>query len=170
MIFKNTLAEVCDDGDFASDFFESHIYGNELPDFEGLFDNFGYKLIKKNPEKPSLGYTKLEFDGDIATLISPPLVDGALYEAGLNEGDLILSIDEQAVTSYPELNFIIGTRKIGDEINISYSHLGRLLHSNFILKEDKQLVLIPKEKFSIKIKEDEEKRRADWLSSKVVVE
>lgn len=167
---QNALAEVCGDPDFAKDYFDSYIFGNELPDFESLFDSFGYKLIKKNPGKPSIGLLKLKFEGDTATLLSPPLVETALYKAGLNKGDLILSIDEQPVTSYPELNFIIGTRKIDDEIDISFSHFGKMKNSNFKLAEDNQLVLIPKEKFSIRITEEEEKLRADWLNSKVVTE
>lgn len=167
---KTTLAEVCGDSDFADDFFEAFIVGNELPDFENLFDKLGYRLIKKNPGKPSLGFVRLKFEGDTATLLSQPLVETALYEAGLNKGDLILSIDDQAVSSYPELNFIIGTRKIDDEIDISFSHYGKLKHGSFKLKEDNQHMIIPKEKFSIKIQEEEEALRADWLNSKVVSE
>lgn len=167
---QTMLSKVCDDSDFASEFFEDYIFGNELPDFESLFDKSGYRLIKKNPGKTSLGFVRLKFEGDTATLISQPMVESALYEAGLNKGDLILSIDEQAVTSYPELNFIIGTRKIGDEIDISFSHFGKLKQGSFKLKEDNQHKIIPKEKFSIKIKEEEEKLREDWLNSKVVLE
>jgi len=164
---QKVLSEVCSDNDFASEFFDSYIFGNELPDFTSLFDQFGYKLIQKNPGKPNIGFLRLKFEGDTATLLSQPLVESALYEAGVNKGDLILSIDDQAVTSYPELNFIIGTRKVGDEIDISFSHLGKLKQSSFKLQEDKQIVLIPKEKFSIKITEEEEKLRQEWLGSKV---
>ncbi|MCG8307860.1 MAG: PDZ domain-containing protein [Cytophagales bacterium] len=161
---QTTLSEVCGDEEFAKDFFERYIYGNEAPDFAALFDKTGYKLIKKNPGKSSIGFLRLEFEGDTARLLSPPLVNSAFYEAGINQGDLILAIDDQPVTSYPELNFIIGTRKVGDEINVSYSHHGRLQTGSFKLKEDNQYVLIPKEKFSIRIKEEEMTLRDAWLS------
>ena len=164
----NTLIEVCGNNDFASQFFETYINGNKLPDFETLFDTFGYKLIKKNPGKPSIGFVRFKYEGDTAIVISTPLIGSALYEAGVNKGDLILSIDDQAVTSYPELNFIIGTRKIDDEIDVSFSHLGKLKKGSFKLKEDSQIVLIPKEKFSMKITPEEEKLRAEWLNSKVI--
>lgn len=167
---QTTLAEICNDSEFAEAFFEDYIFGNILPDFEDLFDKAGYKLIKKNPGKASLGFVRLKFKGDTATLLSHPLVESALYEAGLNKGDLILSIDEQAVTSYPELNFIVGTRKVSDEIDISFSHYGKLKQGSLKLKEDNQHKIIPKEKFSIKIKEEEEELRASWLNSKVVLE
>jgi predicted metalloprotease with PDZ domain len=164
---EQTLSDVCNDDQFARSFFNSHIYGNELPDFENIFDQFGYKLIKKNPDRPGIGYVRLRFEGDTATLLSDPHVETGLYEAGVNKGDLILQIDGQAVTSYPELNFIIGTRKVGDELEIQYSHLGKFKKGTFKLKEENQLVLVPKEKFSIRLKEEEEILRRNWLSSKI---
>jgi predicted metalloprotease with PDZ domain len=164
---QTALAELCGSEEFASQFFEEYIFGNKLPDFAALFDKLGYKLIKKNPNRPSIGFVRLKFEGDTATLLSQPLINSAMYEAGVNKGDLILSIDDQPVTSYPELNFIIGTRKIEDEINIKYVHLGKLKSSSFKLKEDNQMVLIPKEQFSIRMKDEELKLRKTWLSSRV---
>ena len=165
---QNTLAEVSGSEDFAREFFQEHILGNKLPDFEALFDKLGYKLIKKNPNRPSIGFVRLKFEGDTATLLSEPLMNSAMYDAGVNKGDLILSVDDQPVTSYPELNFIIGTRKIGDEINIEYSHHGKLNSGSFKLKEDNQMVLIPKEQFSIRLKDEELKLRTGWLNSRVL--
>ena len=164
---QTTLAEVCGDGNFAKDFFTNHIYGNQLPDFESLFDKIGYKMILKRPDKPSLGFVRLKFNGDTATVQSQPLVGTSLYEARVSQGDLILSIDDQPVTSYPELNFIIGTRKINDEVSISFSHRGNLRKSSMTLKEDNQLVLVPKEKFSIRTIPEETSRKEAWLKSKV---
>jgi predicted metalloprotease with PDZ domain len=164
---ESTLAEVCGSKEFARSFFARHIYGNELPDFEEIFDKLGYKLIKKNPDRPSLGFVQLRFEGDTAVMLSNPLVGSGLYEAGVNRGDLILSIDDQPVTSYPELNFIVGTRKIGDELKVQYSHLGKLKTGTFKVKEENQVVLIPKEKFSIRLKEEEEELRNNWLKSRL---
>lgn len=163
---EKTLAEVCGNSAFAKTFFEKHIYNNELPDFEKLFDQFGYKLIKKNPNRPSLGLVMLKFEGDTATMLSNPLVGSGLYEAGVNNGDLIISIDGQPVTSYPELNFIIGTRKVGDELSVEYVHYGKLKTGTFKVKEDAQLILIPKERFSIKVNEEEVARKTSWLQSR----
>jgi predicted metalloprotease with PDZ domain len=164
---ENALAEVCNDQEFARTFFERYIYGNEMPDFEAIFDQFGYKLIKKNPGRPGIGYARLKFEGDTATLVSDPLVGTGLYEAGVNKGDLILRLDGQPVTSYPELNFIVGTRKVGDELEVQYSHFGRFKKGTFKLKEENQLLLVPKEKFSIRLEEKELQMRDNWLSSKV---
>jgi len=163
---ENTLSEVCKDDSFAHEFFNDHIYSNTMPDFEILFDKIGYKLIKKNPDRPGLGYVRMKFEGDTATMLSAPLVGSGLYEAGVNKGDLILSIDEQPVTSYPELNFIIGTRKIGDELEIQYAHLGKLKIGIFKLQEENQLLLVPKERFSMRLKEEEESARNNWLSTR----
>lgn len=164
---KNTLAEVCGNKDFASAFFNNHIYNNVFPDFENLFDKIGYKLIQKNPNKSSMEYMRLRFKGDTATLLSQPLIGSSIYEAGVNKGDLILSIDEQPVTSYPELNFIIGTRKVGDEVDIVFSHHGKLKTAIYKVNEDNQLILIPKEKFSIKVIAEESQRLDGWLKSRI---
>jgi predicted metalloprotease with PDZ domain len=163
---EQTLAEVCGNADFAKSFFEKFIYGNELPDFEELFDQFGLKLIKKNPGRPGLDLVRFKFEGDSATLISSPMKGSGLYEAGVNNGDLILAIDGQPVTSYPEYNFIIGTRKIGDELIVDYVHHDKLKKGTFKVKEDAQLTLIPKERFSIKMKEEEVMRKNEWLKTR----
>lgn len=162
---EQTLAEVCGNPAFAKSFFEKFIYSNELPDFEELFDQFGFKLITKNPGRPALDLVRFKFEGDSATLISNPIEGSGLYNAGVNNGDLILAIDGQPVTSYPELNFIIGTRKTGDELIVDYVHHGKLKKGAFKVKEDTQLTLIPKERFSIKVKEEEVMRKNEWLKS-----
>ncbi len=163
---EKTLAEVCDNETFAKEFFNKYVYNNEIPDFENLFNQFGYKLIKKNPDRSSLGFVRLRFEGDTAIVLSDPQIGNGLYDAGVNKGDLILSIDDQPVTSYPELNFIIGTRKVGDELVVRYVHLGKERSGTFKVKEDNQLILIPKERFSIKVKEEEEKRLNNWLNTR----
>jgi predicted metalloprotease with PDZ domain len=163
---EQTLAEVCGNSAFAKSFFEKYIYSNELPDFEELFDQFGLKLIKKNSGRPGLDLVRFKFEGDTATLISSPMEGSGLYDAGVNRGDLILGIDGQPVTSYPELNFIIGTRKMGDELSVDYVHHGKLKKGAFKVKEDAQLTLIPKERFSIKVNEEEVTRKINWLKTR----
>ena len=173
--FKNediekVLSEVTGNKDFSSTFFDKYIYDNQMPDFEQLFDRFGYKLIKKNPGKPGFGYARFRFKGDTAVLLSQPLINSSLYESGISKSDLILSIDEQPVTSYPELNFIIGTRKVGDILSMEYAHNGKKKTGRFTVQEDNQIVLIPKERFSMRTDEHEENRKNEWLKSRVRIE
>lgn len=162
-----TLAKVCKNQSFADEFFERYIFKNEMPDFEKLFNGIGYKLIKKNPDRPGIGFVRMKFEGDTAIVLSDPLVGTGLYDAGVNKGDLILSIDDQPVTSYPELNFIIGTRKVGDELEVRYSHFGKLKKGIFKLQYENQLVLVPKERFSMRLDEEEENTRNKWLSPRL---
>lgn len=164
---QTALGEISNDNQFAQTFFNDHIYGNALPDFENLFDQFGYKLIPKNPAKARVDFDRFSFEGDSARLLSQPLKGSYLYEAGVNRGDLILTIDDQPVTSYPELNFIIGTRKIDDELNVSFVHFGKIRSGTFKIKEDNQLMLVPKERFSIREDDAEKNRLQNWLASRV---
>ncbi len=164
---KATLADVTGNPDFATEFFNKYIFGNELPDFTVLLDKAGYKFVKKNPGKTSAGIFRMKFDGGKSVLTSEPLYGSPLYNAGVSEGDEIVTIDSQPVPDYAELNYIIGTRKAGDEVKIVFSHNGKTKESNLKLEEDNQYIVIPKEQFSIKLKEDEIQLRTNWLGSKV---
>ncbi|MDZ7606576.1 MAG: hypothetical protein U5K79_13530 [Cyclobacteriaceae bacterium] len=70
------------------------------------------------------------------------------------------------VNDYAELNYIVGTRRAGDEIKIRFLHNGNIKESSVKLIEDNQHILIPNEKFSIRIKEEETALRQSWLSTK----
>ncbi len=165
---QNVLTEMTGNAGFAEDFFQNHIYSNQLPDYASLFERAGYKFVKKNPGRTSVGYLRLQFENGKSFLASPPLFSSPIYDAGISEGDEILLIDGQPVTDYAELNYIIGTRRAGDEIKIRFLHNGNLKESSIKLVEDNQYILIPNEKFSIRIKEEETALRQSWLSGKTV--
>lgn len=60
--------------------------------------------------------------------------NSAAAEAGLQEGDIIQSIDGNTVTSSVELSERIARRNPGDQISLSYLRKGRVLSSNATLK------------------------------------
>ncbi len=60
--------------------------------------------------------------------------NSAAAEAGLQEGDIIQSINGNAVNSSVELSERIARRNPGDQITLSYLRNGRLLSSNATLK------------------------------------
>jgi predicted metalloprotease with PDZ domain len=123
---QNALAEITGNAGFAVDFFQKHIYSNQMPDFEALFARAGYKFVKKNPGRTSIGFLRLQFENGKCYMASSPLFGSPVYEAGIIEGDEILLIDGQPVTDYAELNYIVGTRRAGDEIKIRFIHHGTL--------------------------------------------
>jgi len=165
---QSALAEITGNAGFAEDFFQNHIYSNQLPDYAALFERAGYKFVKKNPGRTSIGYPWLQFENGKTHLASPPLFGAPIYDAGISEGDEILLIDGQPVTDYAELNYIVGTRRVGDEIKIRFEHNGNIKESSVKLEEDNQYILIPYENFSIRIKDEQMALRESWLSTKTV--
>ncbi|MBI9037180.1 MAG: Do family serine endopeptidase [Bacteroidales bacterium] len=60
--------------------------------------------------------------------------NGGAYEAGLQEGDVILSVDDNEVNTTAELLEIIGQHRPGDEINILINRNGKNLPFEVTLK------------------------------------
>lgn len=48
--------------------------------------------------------------------------DGAAADAGLEEGDVIIALDEQKVTKMAELMEYLATKRPGDKVNVKYIH------------------------------------------------
>ncbi|MDZ7606577.1 MAG: M61 family peptidase [Cyclobacteriaceae bacterium] len=59
---QTALAELTGNAGFAADFFQKHIFSNQLPDYSVLFERAGYKFVKKNPGRTSIGYLRLQFE------------------------------------------------------------------------------------------------------------
>lgn len=165
---RSALIEITGNTVFAADFFQKHIYSNKLPDYTTLLAKSGYKFVKKNPGRTSIGYLRLRFENGKCYMATSPLFGSPVYDAGITEGDEILLIDGQPVSDYAELNYIVGTRRAGDEIKIRFMHNGSIRESAVKLVEDNQYILIPYEHFSIRLKEEEIALRKEWLSSKSI--
>ena len=104
------------------------------------------ELIKKGyVARPMLGITVLDKQtveqarqrwnyGD-GVLIYEVTLGSSAYSAGLQRGDLILSVNGEKVSSVSELRNKIMTKKIGDKIKIKYSRGGRENTVEIVLQE-----------------------------------
>lgn len=54
--------------------------------------------------------------------IAKVVEDGAAADAGLEEGDVIIALDEQKVTKMAELMEYLATKRPGDKVNVKYIH------------------------------------------------
>ena len=59
---------------------------------------------------------------------------GAAKEAGLAEGDIIISIDGRAVNTVPELQEIIGRRRPGDVVKVGFDRYGKIKEVDMSLR------------------------------------
>lgn len=119
--FYSSLREYAGDS-FADDFFQDYIYGNKSFEFSRLLEGFG---VSTTPvEIPYIG-AKVTFDKNDSAVISDyAIINTPAYQAGLEKGDIIISIDNASFSDLIEYRNIIGRYKIGKKINLKFNRNG----------------------------------------------
>ncbi len=69
---------------------------SNLPDFEALFAEFGIKMSLQNPGSAYFGNPKLDDEGYVQSTI---LRGTAFYEAGIEKGDQILTMNGREIST-----------------------------------------------------------------------
>ncbi|MFT4834496.1 MAG: putative metalloprotease with PDZ domain [Marinoscillum sp.] len=152
-----TLAKVSDE-QFARTFFKEQIYGNKLPDFKMLLDQFGVKLSLQSPESVYFANPRLDAN---KKLITPSLRGTALYEAGMETGDILLTVDGRIIDNTSDLNRIINSLEVGKTYKVTFEQMGIKKSGSFVGRQDPRITLsyLPESK----IKGKEIKQRNAWL-------
>jgi predicted metalloprotease with PDZ domain len=163
---RAALGRVTKDQAFADDFFRRYIAGKEVVDYEMLLGRAGLLLRKANPGRASMGRAMIQYQNGEARIAGATLVGSPLYQAGLDRGDRILSIDGKAIGSAEELAAIVGARKVGDAVTIRFEQRGRERSARLTLAEDERLEVVPYEKAGKPVTEAMRRFRTDWLSSR----
>src|SRR6185436_10868887 len=108
---RDHLATLTGNRKFADDFFDKYIEGREVPDFEHLLALAGFTLEMAPAGRAWMGNVAVsETQNGLAVGVgglnqggpprpSPTPFDTPLYEAGIDSGDTIVTIDGQRATS-----------------------------------------------------------------------
>ena len=164
------LAEVTDSTKFAEDFFSRHIYGSEQVHLKPLFARAGFLMEKENKASPvlSFGENKIDFEQPEPAISSNTTVGSPLYKAGLDRGDIIISIEGQPLDNARALQQILTSRAPGDSLSIRYKSLGKEYSTTLVLAEDQTLRVIPFEEAGKSLTAEIRSFREKWLGSKAV--
>lgn len=131
---KSALASYTDQS-FADDFFSRFVYQSQMPDYAGLLREFGIKMEKANPGRPTLGNRLLMVDGGFQ--LSGNAIKGSpLYEAGIQSSDIITSIGGRTILPGVEVEEILEERRPGQTITIKYVRFGEERTARVRLMED----------------------------------
>jgi predicted metalloprotease with PDZ domain len=163
---RAALGRVTKDQAFADDFFRRYIAGKEVADYETLLGHAGLLLRKANPGRASMGRAAIQYQNGEARITGATLVGTPLYQAGLDRGDRILSIDGKAIGSAEDLAALLGAHKVGDEVMIRFEQRGRERSARLTLGEDERLEVVPYEKAGRPVTEAMRRFRSDWLASR----
>ncbi len=175
---QNVLARVTGKPAFAADFFKRYINGTEKNDYAALLSNAGLLLQKAQPGKawagplaatPGRGRAGLaRVTGEEGLPIQASTVMGTpLYKAGLDAGDLIISVNNQNIKTVQDLNAIVDSKKPGDQLSISYKNRTGMHTAALLLEESPYLEIVPYEKAGRQLTKAQQDFRSRWLSSKV---
>lgn len=157
-----TLADVTGDKDFAEHFFATVVHGDTLPDYQGLLAKFGYGFVNASPDKASFGPLSFDFEGESATISNNTVRGSPFYEAGLDRGDEILSVDGTAIASMEDWKKAIAALSPGAEVVIDWKRRdGQKGRSKVKAVVQPMLTISPYEA----INEEQKALRGDWLGS-----
>lgn len=118
------LAAVTGDAGFAREYFDRYVRGREVPDFQALFAGVGAVFGPAEPDAPYLGASPFAFDETGARVLANTRAGGPLWEAGIDRGDLIRSIDGRPLTGPDALAAALADAAPGDLVTLEVEGRG----------------------------------------------
>lgn len=145
--------------EFATQFFEQHIYNSEMPDYKSLFNEMGISFELENPREADLGGTIRERDG-VWKLTGNARIGSPLYEAGIESEDEIISIGGVRLSSVKSVDDILERRRPGQTIEVIFMRWGEEKRVRVTLAVSDRL----KTEINRRANRQERARRDAWLS------
>lgn len=165
---QNTLYEVTKDKAFAESFFKNHILGNQLPNYNELLATVAMDF--ELTQKGKLWFGKLGLDIDdkkkpaTATISNYMLFGSPFYNAGLEKGDILVSIDDKMITSVNDYREILPTLEEGKTVTVTYERFGKINKVEVLPTQMPYRELIYLTENETNKKQIEERKK--WLSTK----
>jgi len=156
---QTCLADLIQNDVFAKQWFSKYIYGNEMPDYQNLLADFGVQMIQNKPDSVGFYGLKLKEVDNEMTVIGTVYKNNPLYEAGIENGDILTKLNGKIIASQTDWDTAIATLKIGQTYNISYRQNGLSMSGKFIATTDPSFKLVIDET----AKKKAVKRRMEWL-------
>ena len=144
---------------FASSFFKNYVYSHDSIDYAKLFGEAGYTVKKAAPGIAYVGRVGFENNQSGAMITQSTLRNTPLYNAGLDAGDVIETMDGHKVKTAAEINELIKMHQPGDTMAISYFHRSVPVQTTIVLAENPTL-LIEKQ---TNINQEQKQFKLQWL-------
>lgn len=146
--------------EFADDFFNTYIIKSGIPDYDKLFKHVGIVLETKN---------NIEFGANVRNhkLMSNPKIGGSAYKAGFQKNDKLLKIGTTVLDEKSDLNAILNTFKVGDEVNVLIERYGSQKELKMVIATDVSYGLQLLDDNSKAMNKKLKQQRDGWLKSKV---
>ena len=163
---RAVLGQVTRDPAFADDFFRRYVDGREVPDYEALLARAGMQLRKANAGRAWIGAPEMEAGEGGVVLAGPTRIGTPLYDAGLDRGGRILSLDGRPVRTPEEVAAAVAARRPGDEISIDFEQRAERRSARLRLAEDPRLEVVLVEDAGQPLPRAARAFREAWLGSR----
>lgn len=147
---------------FGDNFFNKYIYKSEMPDYKSLFESVGVSL-KQDPNVPYFGASVAINDDLNGEIRRNTTIGSPAYIAGLDNGDIITSINNKPFPNGQRFNDFIKQFKVGDTLAVAYLRYGVPKTTNVTLQSDPSYTTSMIEKEGQKTTKKIDKNRSAWL-------
>jgi predicted metalloprotease with PDZ domain len=162
---RDRLAEVSGDGAFADTFVTRYITGHDAIDYGPLVRRAGLLLTRRNAGTPWPG--DLSFSQQSTTIANLVAPGTPAYEAGLEQDDVITSVDGRAVSTPRDIQEALARHKPGDRVSIAFTRRSGPATATLTLKEDPSFTFEPVEGTGRSLTSDQKAFRDAWLGSQI---
>ncbi|RPG30056.1 MAG: M61 family peptidase [Muricauda sp. TMED12] len=148
---------------FGDDFFNSYIYKSNMPDYKTLMESVG--VVLEQPEASAYfgAYVSMSADKSGYMILRNTKMDSPAYKAGLDNGDVILSINDKAFAEDQSFDDYLKQFDLGEPLQVKFKRYGK--------EKTTEMVLAPSPDYAFSLMEDKEQQpsekmleeRKEWL-------
>jgi predicted metalloprotease with PDZ domain len=109
---------------FSRQFFDDYVYGKKREPLNELFASVGINVINPFAGISSLGNLTVKTTESMAEITNNIQKGSPLYEAGLENGDLIKKLDGKDIKTLSDITEILSNKKPGSELSIEFRSRG----------------------------------------------
>jgi len=161
------LVRASKDRSFADDFYTRYILGNAAPDYAALLARAGFLVRPSHPGIAWMGEAQYRFDSTGAAIQAATLIGTPLYDAGIDRGDRIVSIDGRALAAQSDIDAALGAHKPGDQLSLRVAGRAGERTVSLTLRESPRVEVVTFEQAGRAVTEAQTAFRAKWLGSAV---
>ena len=108
----------------------------------------------------------MQFDSTGARLLGPTLAGTPIYDAGVERGDLIISVGGRPATSQEAFTAAVAGKRPGEAVDIVFEQRGERRTATVPLVEDRRLEAVTFEQAGRELTRAQRRFRAAWLGSR----
>ncbi|MHA7829639.1 MAG: M61 family metallopeptidase [Flagellimonas sp.] len=148
---------------FGDQFFNNYIYQSEMPNYKTMMESVGVILEQPKSEPYFGAYVSMSADKSGYMILRNTKMGSPAYEAGLDNGDVILSINDKPFTEDQKFEDYLKQFSLGEPLQVKFQRYGN--------DKTTELTLTPSPDYSFSLMEDQEQKpskkmleqRKKWL-------